>query len=364
LFADDDLRAIADVLPVDSYPRGLPAVARRAPPCPWMYTGALENAPQIIAEISSARTLWGNPPASLAVVRDPLAVVDALASAGLPIAAVRSSRDRPPCDGTWMLKPIRGGGGRGIRVWDEAATRSRILNEPHYFQQRIEGTANAAVFVATGKRAHLVGVTRQLVGEPEFGAAGSAYCGSIGPLWLGGPAASEIEQAGNCLARRANLRGLFGVDFVGNGQHAFTIEVNPRYTASVEIFERASETALLELHRRACREDPSAPESAEADEFIEGQLRSLRTASSPRIVGKAILFALETMTIPSLEGFTASRARSGWLTAADRPIPGSVVAAGRPLCTILVEGGDPDECRARLVEGAAALREWLASLRR
>ena len=42
------------------------------------------------------------------------------------------------------------------------------------------------------------------------------------------------------LADRFELSGLFGVDFILDGDQVWTLEVNPRYTASVEIVERAT----------------------------------------------------------------------------------------------------------------------------
>ena len=45
---------------VSRYPSGLAALAREAPPGPWMYTGGLENWPRLIRQIMRERPLWGN----------------------------------------------------------------------------------------------------------------------------------------------------------------------------------------------------------------------------------------------------------------------------------------------------------------
>ena len=113
LFHDEDLTAVSQVFRVERYPSSLPEVARKVPNCPWMYVGALENRPQIIAEISAQRPLWGNPDDVVRAVRDPFGVHSVLSQAGLDVPNVCSSAEPPAPDGRWLLKPINGAAGRG-----------------------------------------------------------------------------------------------------------------------------------------------------------------------------------------------------------------------------------------------------------
>src|SRR5439155_16334268 len=91
LFADLDLQAKCPVVAVavSRYPSGLAALAREAPPGPWMYTGGLENRPRLIRQIMRERPLWGNEDTALAKARDPFALQRALADAGVPSLEVR-----------------------------------------------------------------------------------------------------------------------------------------------------------------------------------------------------------------------------------------------------------------------------------
>ena len=70
LFADADLRARcpAVVTGARGY-RSLLRVLAQAPPGPWMYTGALENHPRLVAELTANRQLWGIEADVLRVVR-------------------------------------------------------------------------------------------------------------------------------------------------------------------------------------------------------------------------------------------------------------------------------------------------------
>jgi predicted ATP-grasp superfamily ATP-dependent carboligase len=323
LFADADLRARCPVWPVAAkgYPRGfldLPALHR---PGPWMYTGGLENRPDLIDELARRRQpLWGNPAAVLRRVRSPFEVRDAFAAAGLPCSAVWVDDAAPPADGRWLLKPRHGAGGSGIRPWTGQAPLPRW---PFYWQEFIAGESCAALYVGDGQTARLLGVTRQLVGEPWLHAAPFHYCGSVGPLPLGPPLRQAFADLGATLGRAFGLKGLFGVDCVLRDGVPYLVEVNPRYTASVEVIEYATGLPALALHRQAF--EPAAP---------------LPAADSPGgVVAKAILFARAPLRFPDCGTW------STWTTPfpgveimptfADIPPPGAPVEAGKPILTLL-----------------------------
>jgi len=90
----------------------------------------------------------------------------------------------PPTDGAWLQKPIRSGGGRGIRWWTADAA-AHPMREPTYFQRYQPGDAHSAVFLAQSGSTTLIGVTRQLIGDAAASSPSDfGYCGSIGPCRL------------------------------------------------------------------------------------------------------------------------------------------------------------------------------------
>ena len=91
-----------------------------------------------------------------------------------------------------------------------------------------------------GRRRALLGVTRQIIGEPWLGAHGFQYAGSIGPWPISEAHLATLDRHRQRTGERFELVGLFGVDFMLDGEEVWTIEVNPRYTASVEIVERCT----------------------------------------------------------------------------------------------------------------------------
>src|SRR5262245_689082 len=76
LFADADLRRMASVVrcPIENYPAGFIEILRAAPDAPWIYTGALENHPNLIRRLSQLRPLWGNGASALRSARSPVII--------------------------------------------------------------------------------------------------------------------------------------------------------------------------------------------------------------------------------------------------------------------------------------------------
>ena len=60
LFADADLAGACPTVQVPQYPDGLEGLLASAPAGGWMYTGALENHPDLVDRLAEMRPLWGN----------------------------------------------------------------------------------------------------------------------------------------------------------------------------------------------------------------------------------------------------------------------------------------------------------------
>ena len=358
-FRDEDLVAACECLRIDRYPGDLEHAAGAFPACPWLYTGGLENHPQLVDRIAERRTLLGNSGRVLREVRNPFRLAEALRQAGLPsleVSAVPPGAGR----GIWLRKPRKSGGGQRIEFnsdpppkhaeanW-QAEPSSDVSSAPpgtFYYQQYASGTSCSAIFVAAHGKAVWCGATRQLIGTPWTGARGFEYAGSVGPLDVTAHERTEWEAIGDCLARRFALSGLFGVDAVMTEEAIWVVEVNPRYTASVEVVELACDTALLPLHVRACQ---------------SGELPPAGPVSPQRRVGKAIIYAQKPGRVPV--GFDALvrrlNADPSRPSVADIPAVGTEFRAGEPLVTVLAYAESLDAAerslRQRVAEVQAAV---------
>jgi predicted ATP-grasp superfamily ATP-dependent carboligase len=340
LFADADLERIATVckVPAERYPYGLLDALADAPDGPVIYTGGLENWPGLIARIS--RPLWGNPPEALRVTRSPERWTEYVRAYRVACPSIAIA---PQPSGRWLLKPRRSSGGFGIHAYDGQSFRVRT----HFLQEQIDGESCSAVFLGTGPlSALLFGVSRQLVGVSWLNATGYQYCGNIGPLPLDADQRARWQYLGAVL-NGIPLRGLFGVDAIVRDGVPWLVEINPRCTASIELFERSYGQALLPLHRAA---------------FVGAPLPVFAMPPPPMVWGKAILYARQTFALP---------AHGPWLAAlepnvdvdtveyADIPHAGETIEQGRPVLTLFASAATPAACEQKLQEKAEALARRL-----
>ncbi len=98
---------------------------------------------------------------------------------------------------------------------------------------------------------------RRILSESRGNGLGSQgspflYRGSIGPWPIDATLAGRLRLLGDRLVSALGLVGWFGVDYVLHDGNPWPVEINPRYTASIEIHELAAGRSLLALHRRAC----------------------------------------------------------------------------------------------------------------
>ena len=242
--------------------------------------------------------------------------------------------------GQWLVKPRRSGGGHGIHPWRSGAAVPR----GSYLQKRIPGPVGSIVFLADGSRALPLGLSRQIVGEPAFGARGFRYCGSL----LAGTRHPVFEQQNDLLGaagalaqavtEQFGLIGLNGIDFIARHGVPYPIEVNPRYSASMELVERVTGLSLFQLHRAAC----------------QGELPAELPA--PRIAaGKAIVFARRDVIVGNALRWTVAG------DVADVPHPGERILAGHPICTVFAGGADPAVCLERLKAAAERIYRTIQS---
>jgi predicted ATP-grasp superfamily ATP-dependent carboligase len=298
-----------------------------------IYGASFENHPGLVARLAERHALLGNGPRTLRAVRDPQRLAAALRDAGLPyprtFAAAPDDRS-----GRWLRKPLRGGGGTRVRAW-----RGGALPAGAVVQERIDGVACSAAAVADGVDAVVLGLTEQLVGRREFGVRGYRWCGNVVPPRLPvGEREALLGQARaicSSLAAAFSLRGLFGVDFVWDGERAWTIEVNPRPTASLEAIEAASGVGIIDAHLRACGGELPA-------------VQGMRAGAA----GKAVLFATEDVVVGDTVGWLERGVR-------DVPHPGERIAAGHPICTLVVVAATAQDVLDELEEQAARLRAEL-----
>jgi len=314
------------------------ASRRLSAPC-VAYVGNLENHPAAVARLAQGRELLGNPPSSLHAARDFAQLRRLVHAAGSRVPLTFLPGETRPRTGSreFLRKPLRGGGGEGVRALAPGARIART----ELAQERIDGVLGSIAFLADGTRARVLGLARGLAGDEAFGARGYRYCGSLFPLGVSDRALERLDAVVQSATRAFRLVGLNGMDFVVRDDQPFVLELNPRYSASMELIQRAGLTDLFALHADACR----------------GSLPPSLPSPAPGVWGKAIVWARHNASAPETRA---------WLERddiRDVPFPREHIRARTPVCTVLAHARDVDACRAVLLASARSVERALAPSR-
>ena len=160
----------------------------------------------------------------------------------------------------------------------------------------------------------------------------SRYGGNLLPLDAPTATLEELRHLIQALTAQFGLVGLNGVDFVLRETRPVVVEVNPRYSASMELVERATGAAMFALHVAGCR--GGLPEVTLTD-------AALRATGPSGVRGKVIVYAPRAVVVAASLSWMERGVR-------DVPHPGDVIAKGRPICTVLADGPSRAGCLAEL----------------
>ncbi|MCC9600256.1 ATP-grasp domain-containing protein [Stieleria sp. JC731] len=135
----------------------------------------------------------------------------------------------------WLIKSSISSGGLGVRT--------AIANEPVpkgcFAQERISGKVCGATLIANGNDAKLLGACRLL--RKRFPDRPFVFAGAIGPVPISASVQSQLAAVAEQWLKRYPMSGPLNIDFVCDraGRSITLLEINPRYSASMELIERS-----------------------------------------------------------------------------------------------------------------------------
>lgn len=214
-----------------------------------------------------------------------------------------------PTSGKWLVKPLAGEGGYGIMEWD-----TNPIPADCYLQQYIDGQTMSLLFVAGCDGVIIYGTHRQdtiASGCQPYIFAGVSSCIVADDIW------QTITNWAKKIAPALGLRGLCGIDFVVADGLCYLLEVNPRPTASMQLY---SDNLLVQHLQCFLQPMPCLAYAAPVGYY-------------------RIIFASRQLRI------TAQMLQEKWLV--DRTKIGVLVSKGQPICSII--GGSQSTLAKRLL---------------
>ena len=280
-----------------------------------------------------------------------------------------------------VCKRLQSAGGQSVHRCNSDEDFSKYKNTDKIYQKIIRGKPISGLFCASPirieqatpdltakhikeKRLDLharpvrtLGVTEQLIGEAFCSASPFQYCGSISGLAIASKEENQIQEIAQGIANEFGLRGVFGIDFIQNEKGVWPVDINPRFTASSEIVQRAELEGenLILTHL----------ESFDLPEFKLAQTQHVensQTKKRDREYGKAILFNGLDDTIAFPESIMDYLPMSYCVddresSIADVPMPGTCISSGHPILTVLASGQNSLEVRRKLENHANTIYE-------
>jgi len=295
-----------------------------------VYGSGLESRPALLQALARQCALFGNSVDIVARAKDPEHFFPLLDRLEIAHPDVRMAAPNNPQG--WLVKRVGGAGGAHVRTahlgWPQSGRR--------YFQRFQPGRVMSALFLADGARARLIGLNEQwqamLSRTVRF-----AYAGAVTVDDVPEAVQATISRAVARLTQSLGLRGLNGLDFILESGTPYVLELNPRPTATLDLYDEAVPGGLFAQHLQACagRSDMGA---------------------IPRSCARAhaIVYATAAWRVPAAFDWP------GWVT--DIPASGSVIAAGAPICSVHARGASTRVAR-ELVMARRGQMQAEASLR-
>lgn len=310
-FADADTQrlAVTQRCEPEDYPHSLWKYARQAPPMPWMFTGGLECLGANLDSIGFGRDLIGTNHEHFHELRDPHCfsrIIHELGEQAPRIIGKDDLKPSPP-QKRYLWKPGLSGG-LGIMEWPQGDV---TIGSDGVVQEIVSGQPVSAAF----ENHRLLGTAIQLTGESWLHAPRFHYAGNIRVDNM--RHRDCFARVGHALADRYSLRGAWGLDAIDDGERLWFLECNPRFTASMELYEP-------NLNR-----------------------------------AKAIYYAPRALVFPEHGPWDESLAHADnvWQRGdfADIPMPGTRIEPGQPVLTIFAAEPTSERCLIKLKCVAAEL---------
>jgi len=310
----------------------------------WLYTGGIENQPEFIEKWTRMKPLLGNSAEVVRQVRDPFLLHKTLQQSGIPMLKLERYAVNLSAERQWLRKSYKSGGGIQVEFADSVSA-NELPETESYFQEYQSGVPFSASCLGENGQFELLGFARQFIKQNDevFRAGDSIpflFAGGIAPVELSNQVSRQVRSIGECLVRQFGLSGLFGLDFILDQQgQIWLLEVNPRYTATMELLERQTGQSFMAKHTECYPEQNL-------------DLKANEAPTSCEVFSKQIIYAPGAMTAPAIHFFDEFLVQDLCVEAADLPEEGLAITAGEPVCTLIARGTTENESIKRLQENA------------
>jgi len=221
---------------------------------PMLLAGGMEHRPELVDRLRSHGLRCGVTGWMISELRDvekwqSWAIISGIGFPetrfSLPLALDHSGNLADLRDQQWLRKRKNGAGGIGIIVQSIAAEPEVNDESQHYWQRQLHGTSIGTSFLSDAVRNHTLFSARSLTQDDVWGPEPYSYRGSVGPIELPPRIQQQLDRFGETVRREVGHRGLWQADFIISDDRLSLLEINPRWSASMELLDAIAPRSTL-----------------------------------------------------------------------------------------------------------------------
>lgn len=271
-----------------------------------VYGSGFEQCVELLELIADRLSLIGNSAITVAKIKDPQQFFGLLDKLDIKYP---ETHFKPPTDmGGWLRKCAGGSGGTHI-----TASASVKQRDAEYYQKSVTGKPVSLLFAADGKRIREIGFNLQhyvRLGEFPY-----CYAGAVSHWQLDDSVKAGIIDIAARLTAEAGLVGLNSLDVMVDRRQVHVLEVNPRLTATVGLYQPIV-GSMLDIHLRSAH--------GSLDDW---------PAFVPVSIAHRVVYADADIALP------VDFAWPAWV----KDIPGNRhFVMNAPVCSVFAEADDPE----------------------
>ena len=232
----------------------------------------------------------------------------------LKISFPETSFQRPELKDGWLVKPMEGEGGKGVKKF----TGLMKKNEGYYWQRFINGVPLSVLFIANSTNFKVCGFHKQQVisiNNSEF-----IFSEVISYPDISDEIKRQLNSWIFSLVKAFGLVGLNSVDFMLENNQCYVLEVNPRASASMQLYG----SELIDGHINSC-----------LDKLLDIKINLEEFSAYQIIFAETNLIITKNIQWPK------------WI--ADIPQEGLLINTGMPICSIIARGKSEQQVLDKLL---------------
>jgi predicted ATP-grasp superfamily ATP-dependent carboligase len=320
-------------------------IAQIVPNAVAMIAGGMENRPDLLQGLYHVQFMLGVDRSGMQALRDPRRWQRWASESGLLFPATLWPEQGPPSrtdmatsHHAWLTKSTHSAGGLGVASWDPRVDPTAPSSTTQLWQQHLSGISVGVSYLATSSANHCLGAASAWNRPWPWSPTPFIYRGSVGPFPIEPSAVLRLNEFGERVRRETGIRGLWGADWIVGADGWWLLEINPRWSASMELLDAGTSIPWVELHVRALQGDTLDAKLAEHAEQ--------RTSRLPdRAWAKTIVYATSDWSLADED--LAWMWERRWRFAGPDGLDGSGLADIPPTADRLMRGTPVLSCMAQ-----------------